>query len=86
MEVETRTTKPSLWKALLIGNGYYKTDPLIHSKADLERVYYLCKTQLNIHDSDICMMYDKTAEEVQEKYKSFIFKPSKNASENNQYG
>jgi len=39
MEVVNKTERPSLWKALLIGNAYYKKDPLIHSKSDLDRVY-----------------------------------------------
>ena len=64
MEVETRTERPLIWKALLIGNAYYKKDPLIHSKSDLERVYQMCKFQFNIAESDICMLYDKTSVEI----------------------
>ena len=49
MEEESIQVTPSIWKALIIGNAYYnqskskKLNHLPHCKADLEKVYEMCK-------------------------------------------
>ena len=42
----------------------------------------MCKNQLNIKDSDIAMLFDKTAIEIKDKYKKFLLNSSKEAAEN----
>jgi len=85
MEEEKKEATQTLWKALIIGNSFYNKDlsklnDLPSSKANLERVYEMCKNRMNIKESDISMMFNNTAIQINDEFKRLFLKPSKKAS------
>ena len=74
---------PTFWKALLIGNSKYDNPKiganLIQSRNDIDAVYRICIELLNLKESDIKVLIDKTSEEIEEEYEVFLELPARKA-------
>ena len=81
---------PSIWKALLIGNSIYDNPKiganLLQVKNDIEAVYKICIELLNLKESDIKVLNDKTTEEIEAEYEEFIELPARKADREKKFG
>ena len=73
----TYRANASIFKALIIGFSNYDQEPLKLVEADIESVYTLCITLLNMKKCNVRKFLNPTLKDINDTYNDFLLKDAK---------